>query len=141
MVRKFAVVALFAVASFAVADDKKDMKALNGTWTVEKAEVEGSDQTTAFSTAKLELTDGKYTSEFAGLKDEGTFTTDPTKTPKTMDITGGEGPNKGKKFPSIYELKDDTLTICYGLDEKTRPTKMETAKGSNTMLAVYKRKK
>jgi uncharacterized protein (TIGR03067 family) len=58
-----------------------------------------------------------------------------------MDITGDDGPNKGKKYPSIYELKDDTLTICYGLDEKSRPAKFETAKGSGTMLVVYKRKK
>jgi hypothetical protein len=53
MVRKLVVVALLAVAPFAVADDKKELKALDGTWTVEKAEVEGSDQTAAFSAAKL----------------------------------------------------------------------------------------
>ena len=29
-----------------------------------------------------------------------------------MTITGTEGPNRGKTFPAIYELKDDTLRIC-----------------------------
>ena len=32
-----------------------------------------------------------------------------------MDITGTNGPNKGKTFLVIYELKGDELRVCYDL--------------------------
>ena len=34
----------------------------------------------------------------------------PDTSPKAMEVTGTDGPNKGKTFPAIYELKGDTLT-------------------------------
>ena len=132
--------ALLFLTTAAYADDKAELKALTGTWAVEKFEIEGGDQSDTFKGTELILDDGKYSVTVNKMKDAGTFTVSSAKTPHTMDIEGTEGPNKGKKFLCIYELKDGKLTICYSLDEKVRPAKFETAKDSKTLLAVYKKK-
>jgi uncharacterized protein (TIGR03067 family) len=71
--------------------------------------------------------------------DKGTFKLDPSAKPKAIDITGTEGPNKGKTIPAIYELTDDTLTVCYNLGGKDRPTEFKTKAGTQLFLVTYKR--
>src|SRR5207245_6418990 len=63
----FAVVLVFAAAP-AFADDKADLKALAGTWKVEKAEIEGKDQSATFNSMTLVIDDGKYSVDFGGPK-------------------------------------------------------------------------
>ena len=58
-----------------------------------------------------------------------------------MDIKGTEGPNKGKTFLAIYELKDDKLTICYDLSGEARPTEFKTKPDTKLFLVTYERKK
>jgi uncharacterized protein (TIGR03067 family) len=58
-----------------------------------------------------------------------------------MDITGTEGPNKGKTILAIYEITDDTLRICYDLSGKARPTEFKTTKGTKLFLVTYNREK
>ena len=36
----------------------------------------------------------------------------------------------GKKVHGIYEVTADTLKLCYGPEDKARPTKFESTKGS-----------
>ncbi|MGL4421883.1 MAG: TIGR03067 domain-containing protein [Gemmataceae bacterium] len=132
---------LSLVMSSAPMDNESELKAVAGVWKPEKVTIDGGDQTGAFAAAKLTLDKENYTVEFGAMKDIGIIKIDATKMPKTMDITGTKGPNEKKTYLCIYELKDDTFTVCYGLDEKVRPTKFESAKDSNTMLIVYKREK
>jgi uncharacterized protein (TIGR03067 family) len=136
-----AVLLLVAVVPAARADDKADLKALAGKWEVAKVEIEGKDTTGSFKDVVLMIEGDQYSVTFGTMTDKGTIKLDSAKKPKQMDITGAEGPNRGKTFLSLYELKDDTLTVCYGLDFKTRPTDLKTAEKSNTMLISYKRKK
>lgn len=130
-----------AVAVPAAADGKTDLKAMAGTWAVDRVEIDGKDVTESFRNISLVLANDTYTATVNGQTDKGTVALAPATKPKAMDITGTEGPNRGKTFPCVYDLKDDTLTVCYGLDFKTRPTAFQTAKDSGTMLIVYKRKK
>jgi uncharacterized protein (TIGR03067 family) len=58
-----------------------------------------------------------------------------------MIITGTEGPNHGKTFPAIYELKGGTLRICYDLSGAKRPTEFKTSAGTQLYLVTYNRKK
>jgi len=60
--------------------------------------------------------------------------------PQAMDITGTVGPNKGKTIPSIIEMKDDKMKICYGLAGQ-RPKEFKTTGQSGLYLVVYKRQK
>jgi uncharacterized protein (TIGR03067 family) len=65
----------------------------------------------------------------------------PDASPKAMEVTGTAGPNKGKTFPAIYELIGDTLTVCYDLSGKARPSEFKSKAGTHLFLATYKRVK
>lgn len=141
MARILAVLFLVAAVSSARADNKAELKALTGQWAVADAEVDGKKVTETFKALELMIENGTYAVKLGNEADKGTITVDAAKKPKAMDIAGTEGPNRGKTYLCVYELKDDTLTVCYSLDFKTRPTDLKTAEKSNRMLIVYKRKK
>jgi uncharacterized protein (TIGR03067 family) len=113
---------------------------VQGIWKPVQAELGGARLPDALIAAwRLELRDGKYTLTGAESPDSGTYTFEESKKPKTMDVTGTDGPNKGKTFPCIYELDDDILRICYDLSGKERPKEFKTAKQTKLYLVTYKR--
>lgn len=130
-----------ALTAFA-ADKPDDAKALQCTWLPVKAELAGQPiPDTVLKSISLKLDNGKY-EVFAGDKpDRGTYTIDSTTKPKGMTVTGTEGPNNGKTFPAIYELKGDTLRICYDLSGAKRPTEFKSVAGTQLYLVTYNRKK
>ena len=87
------------------------------------------------------LKDDNYLVTVGKDPDEGKCKIDPTKTPKTIDVTGVKGPNQGKTFLAIYELKGDDLRVCYDLSGKQRPTEFKSAEGTQLFLVTYKRQK
>src|SRR5438477_11465554 len=103
MLRALTVCGLLVTAAAAAGQD--DAKAMQGTWVVEAARLAGRDHTDDFAGMKLVIDGNRYTVEFGKNTDKGTFTLDPTKTPKRIDIVSAEGPFKGKTLPGIYELK------------------------------------
>lgn len=129
------------LGSLALADNKSELKAIEGKWQVTDVEIDGKKVTETFKNLELTIQGGNYSVKLGTDSDQGTITVDVSKKFKAMDITGTEGPNRDKTYLCLYELKDDTLTVCYSLDFKTRPTELKTAEKSNRMLIVYKRKK
>jgi uncharacterized protein (TIGR03067 family) len=140
---------LLAGASLALgADDKKDdavkdeLAKLEGTWTLVSSEQDGmkADPDVA-KKLKLVVKDGKWT-VYVGDKvsTEAKFTIDPTKKPKTIDMTGTMGGDKGKKYLAIYDLDGDDLKLCIG-DTKTRPKVFDGKKGSGRQFEMWKRMK
>ncbi len=130
---------LVAMPSLALGDDSKP--AIDGSWLATSAELRGKElPAKAAATIKLTLNNGKY-EVIAESADRGTVTYDNAAKPKTMEIKGTEGPNKGKTILAIYELKDDTLTICYDLSGTARPTEFKTQPNSKLFLVTYKREK
>ena len=89
----------------------------------------------------LKLDNGKYEVFVGDQPDRGTYTLDSTTQPRSMTIAATEGPNRGKTFPAIYELKGDTLRICYDLSGAKRPTEFKTVAGTKLYLVTYNRKK
>ena len=89
----------------------------------------------------LKLDNGKYEVLVGAAPDKGTYTLDSASKPKSMTITGTEGPNNGKTLPAIYELKGDTLRICYDLSGAKRPTEFKSVAGTKLYLVTYRRKK
>lgn len=138
---RIAFVLFVLLAPAALADNKTELKSLAGKWQVSDAEIDGKKVTDTFKDVVLTIENGNYTVKLGAMEDKGTVGVDSSKKPKSMDVTGTEGVNRGKTFPCIYELKDDTLTICYGLDFATRPAELKTSEKSNRLLIVYKRKK
>ena len=136
------IVTLFATIAWSQ-DAAEEQKKLAGTWTPTAAELSGEPfPEEVRKTIKLVLAGDTYTTTVGDKTDKGTFKLYPDKSPKAMDIIGGgDGPNKGKKFLAIYELKGDTLRVCYDLLCKNRPTEFATKKGAPIFLVTYSRAK
>lgn len=132
-------------AATAVSDDNK---LLNGKWTPIAAVI-GGIKLPADELKKITLTLSGDTYEVAVLGedhvDKGTVTRDTTTTPKRLTIKSHEGPNKGKTFLAIYEIKTvngvDAYRVCYDLSGTAFPTEFKSVKGSQLYLAGYRRKK
>ena len=124
------------------ADAADDAKAVQGNWKPVKAELAGQPMAdTVLKSISLKLDNGKYEVFVGDEPDRGTYTIDSASKPKSMTITGTEGPNHGKTFPAIYELNGDTLRICYDLSGAKRPTEFKTVAGTKLYLVTYNRKK
>ena len=125
----------------AAADDGDDLKLLAGTWKPKEANLGGNKiDAMLLETAKVVYEGEKYTITIGEKGEMGTFTLDPKKMPKQMDIFPTSGDNNGKTLLAVYELAGDKLTICYSLTPTVRPDNFEPA--SNTLLVVkYERAK
>jgi uncharacterized protein (TIGR03067 family) len=137
---------LLAFASVARTDDRggtaADWKAIEGVWVTKSAEMAGKAMPAEFGkNLRLTISDGKYMLKGAEQPDEGTVKIRPDKKPKEMDITGTNGPNKGRTFLTIYEVTGDHVKICYDLSGKSRPTEFKTKPDTPSFLAVYEREK
>jgi uncharacterized protein (TIGR03067 family) len=119
-----------------------DKESIQGAWLPSAAELGGGkfpDEVRKMM--KLVVKDDKYTVTVGEKLDKGTLKLDPSAKPKAMDITGTEGPNKGKTILAIYERSGDTLRICYDLAGKNRPTEFKTKEGTKLFLVTYQREK
>lgn len=138
------VLLVLAVASVGwCADPKvKSEKALNGRWTPESAVLAGKPLPDEIRKAiQLTLANGKYAVKAGDQVDEGTYTVDATKSPKTITIVGTNGPNKGKTILGIYEVEKGTLKVCYDMSGKAHPESFESKPDSQLFLATYARQK
>jgi uncharacterized protein (TIGR03067 family) len=130
-----------ALNTFA-ADPGDDAKVIQGSWKPVKAELGGKPMPDeVLKIISLKLDNGRYDVLVGTQPDKGTYTLDAAAKPKGMSVTGTEGPNVGKTFPAIYELKGDTLRVCYDLSGAKRPTEFETTAGTQLYLVTYSRKK
>jgi uncharacterized protein (TIGR03067 family) len=119
-----------------LAADEADAKAIQGNWEIVSAEIGGElFPVEAFNEVQLVLKEGTYKLAI----DEGIYKLLDADGKKGIDVIGEKGPNKGKTIPAIYEIKGDSMKICYDLAGKTRPSKLETEKGTRQFLATYKR--
>jgi len=128
--------ALLVLAGSAIADDAKD---LNGTWTSQEALAAGG-KLPAESKFTLVLADGKYTVKLNDMEiDQGTCKIDEKKSPKQIEIVSTA--SNGKKLLAIYELKGDTLKVCYDIQGNKHPTEFSSTKDNKWLLITYKRQK
>ena len=141
MTRKV-LLSLVLVLSFSLAvrgDDAKKDGSLQGAWRAEAVELGGQ----AFpeelrKTIKLVIEHDKYTVTVGPTVDKGICKFDAAAKPNALDITGTEGPNKGKTILAIYERSGDTLRVCYDLGGKNRPTEFKSKGGGQLFLVTYK---
>jgi uncharacterized protein (TIGR03067 family) len=136
------IVVSVASIGFCADQDQAPPKALNGRWAPETAVMAGK----AFpdevrKSIHLTLLNGKYTVKDGDQVDQGTYTVDESKTPKTITIVGTKGANQGKTILAIYEQDKTTLKVCYDMSGKAFPTKFESTEGSQLFLASYHREK
>ena len=136
-------VASLWVQGEARAAERGDAEAIQGTWLPSAAELAGKKYPDEVrKSIRLVIKDDTYAVTVGEAPpDRGTIKLDPSATPKAIDVTGTEGPNKGKTILAIYELSGDTLRICYDLSGKSRPTEFKTEPNTKLFLVTYQREK
>ena len=130
------VVIVSLLTSSVAADDKKD---LDGKWVVVSVERDGKPWAAMKGAIRVNNGDKYILTPKEGKAVPGTFKIDPTKKPKTIDMTPTEGNFKDKTLLGIYELDGDTLKICFAEPGKERPTDFTSKAGM--VLVVHKRDK
>ena len=119
---------------------KTDLELIQGTWWIVGLESGGKAQSdkgfkgNSFTFSKGKAVDTAVLLERAYQKVEFTYSLDPAKSPKEINLT-----TKGNKALGIYKLDgDDDLTICVSLGG-SRPSEFATRPGGDTELFTLKR--
>ena len=119
---------------------KKDQEKLQGDWILASGERDGEQfPDDMVKSLKRFVTGDKFTvNRDDQTVTKGTFTLDPSKKPKAIDlkIEGNDQVIQG-----IYELDGDTLKLCYAAPGEERPKQFGTKAGSGHALVVWKKAK
>jgi uncharacterized protein (TIGR03067 family) len=143
-------IVLALAAGLLVAADKPkedaaaaERKKLEGTWKVVRSEEDGKKSSAqAIKDLKLVFKGNKVSIRKGGKTSRSySFTLDPTKKPRQINVTALDGKAKGKTGLGIYELEGDTLKICTDNRAKKRPTDFNTSEQMRVSLFVLKREK
>jgi uncharacterized protein (TIGR03067 family) len=140
----FAVLVTVALARGGDDGVKAELKQLQGTWKVVQA-IDNGEKVPADDLASMVIIiEGEKLSvrEKDKVQHRMTLKIDPSKKPKTIDLTHTEGAKKDKTDMGIFKLEGDMLTIC--VNEKAggdRPTEFTSKTGSGHGLVVLKRAK
>jgi uncharacterized protein (TIGR03067 family) len=133
-------VLLLSLAADAPEDarSKKDLAALEGTWTLVSVEAEGKSRDFPENPPWVVIKGNKV--QYAG-EDLAVLTVDATVTPKSIDMAFS---NPKTVYEGIYSLEGDTLKVCVNRvteGVKERPTGFATEDKPDLRLFVLKREK
>ena len=128
---RFTHTVLFVVALVLIAADepkKDDSESLKGNWTAVSMKQNKQSLPDDFvKTFKLSM-DGKNYTNTVGqeVMEEGGYTVDASKMPRTIDFDIKKGPDAGRKQLGLYKLEGDKLTIVVSPSGSTeRPKSLE----------------
>lgn len=132
---------LFASINSEGAEPKTDLDQIQGGWQGTKLEIGGKSPPAEVVERGKYVFKGNAITMFEGDKIVGkvTFTLDPAKAPKAIDITATEDPQKGKTMLGIYRLEGDTLILCFGTEQ--RPTEFSASAEKKTGIMEFRRAK
>jgi uncharacterized protein (TIGR03067 family) len=145
--RVLALAAVAVAVATAAADDKddankKDLKALQGTWLVRSFTKGGVDLTALLGKSPQFIVAGNKITLKAEIawpaEDQAFAIVDATKQPAWLDLRDGKGKQVGE---GIYEVKSDSLRICINEDPGGRPKEFASKAGTRTALYELKREK
>lgn len=135
--------ALVGAAAEKGAAPKSDTYPQDGVWKPVSAALAGAKMPKpALNAISLRISGTNYEVSVMGEKqpDRGTHALDENTTPKRITITSTNGPNKGKTFLAIYEVRDaDSLRVCYDLSGMVFPAKFESTPDTGSYLVEYRR--
>ena len=120
---------------------QREHKRLEGTWRVVSAEAGGKAiPAREYRGLAMTFAAGKFSARRGDEEaQEGTYSVDPTKNPREMDITRTTGPAQGRKQVAIYQLSGDLLKICSCASDEERPTSFDTRDRPGCTLMVLRR--
>jgi uncharacterized protein (TIGR03067 family) len=135
---------LSAIGLVAADDAKKEETKLKGKWTAVSLKHAGQSlPDEALKTFSCTFEEKTYNNVMNGeVVEEGDFTIDDSKSPKTIDFDIKKGHDEGKKQIGIFKIDGDKMTIVVAeAGVKDRPTSFKIEEGSNLIEAVLERAK
>jgi len=123
---------------------QRDYERLSGTWQLTRGVVNGKPVPASVARNTVLITDHN-TFRFpkasgVGTHPAGTFTVNPTTSPKQVDSIAEGGPHAGQLTRGIYEILDTTRKrACWGPSGGSRPTEFTSTPGSGRILQYWKK--
>jgi uncharacterized protein (TIGR03067 family) len=120
---------------------KKDLKRLQGIWTMSALEVNGEDVGVAkVQGTALTIKGDRYAVKSKDNVRECVIRLDPKKDPPAIDMIFSEPGSADKVHKGIYKLEGKTFKICRGLNpDQERPGQFATWPGTNYFVVTWKR--
>jgi uncharacterized protein (TIGR03067 family) len=118
------------------------IRALEGVWVPVNASVAGTPLAVADLRVRYLLLEGggyRIVDGSNRVVDGGEYHIDAAATPARMDIVGRTGPHAGRTLLAIYELNGDELTVCYDLEGRGRPARLEARDDEVLLRITYTR--
>jgi RNA polymerase sigma factor (sigma-70 family) len=108
-----------------------DLAFLQGTWLLKEHVVDGKPLAVrSLERSKVQITGKTLTLVLDGATSKGTINLDAALTPPILDVTFTDGPEKGRTWLGIYELREETLRLCSTRTGKDRPGEFISKAGS-----------
>jgi uncharacterized protein (TIGR03067 family) len=118
----------------------EQLRALEGVWTFERLEIDGSVMPGSVLTASRILIDGdRFRTDSPDATYEGVFNINVEADPPEIDLEFVAGPEAGNWNYGIFRLDGDRLEICLDLNGRPRPGEFRTALGSGRAYETLKR--
>ena len=118
----------------------EQLRALEGTWSFARLEIDGSAIPAGALEASRVLIDGdRFRTESPEATYEGAFNINVEAQPHEIDIEFVEGPEAGNSNFGIFRLDGDTLDICLDVNGAARPIQFCTFPGSGHANETLKR--
>jgi uncharacterized protein (TIGR03067 family) len=139
-----AILVLGSLGILGVDDAKKDdVDAIKGKWVAVSVKFSGSEMPDELvKSFKMDFDGKKYLNSAMGQSEEGGYTIDSSKTPKTIDFDIKSGNDQGKKQLGIYKLDGGKLTIVAATAGSTeRPKSFEPEASAQILVLVLEREK
>jgi uncharacterized protein (TIGR03067 family) len=119
----------------------EQLRALEGTWTFARLEIDGNNIPAGALGSACILIDGdRFRSQLPDATYEGVFNINVEAVPHEIDIEFVEGPEAGNRNLGIFRLDGDRLEICLDMNGKPRPAAFRTSAGSGHAYETLTRK-
>lgn len=110
---------------------KKEIAQFQGSWQALSIQHvdgrQGSDD--ELQTTRLTVSGTTFILAGKNYSISGTFTVDPTKSPKTIDVTLKGEDGRVTRILGIYQIQGATRKSCFALQGEERPTQFASRKG------------
>jgi len=117
-------------------------RGLDGTWVPVAADVAGRPLFVGELRVKyFVLAGGAYSiiDRTNHVVDSGSYFVNAAAHPATLDIVGRDGPGAGRTLLAIFQLDENSLTVCYDLDGDERPAHMQPKEDRLLLSITYAR--
>src|SRR5581483_3759805 len=120
---------------------RKDLQEMQGTWKFvsledsKKSKVDVKKRTLFFGGELCLVREGDKVLQI------GVARLVTSKSPRRIDVVVRKGQYQDSTMLGIYEVKDDTLKVCFDPEGEGRPSTFATKEDTSRFVAVYKRAK